>query len=113
MSKDNHKVARICGPGWDKILAPVLKELNRLDFTVMEVKEKFGKLRVSYDESFDSAITDEVLTKVRAMVDEAEEKSGHVCELCGEPGKMMESGHWLKTLCIWHAKELGYNKFAN
>ena len=61
-----------------------------------QVKEKFGSLRF-----YMSNATEEM----RDLVREAEEKSGSMCEICGEFGTM-RSGGWIRCLCDQHAKEM-------
>jgi len=34
-----------------------------------------------------------------AIVNEAEERSRHICEVCGQPGKLREDLVWVLTLC--------------
>jgi len=64
---------------------------------VRQVKEKFGGLRF---------YTTGVLQDQYAFIEFAESMSYHVCEVCGSPGKIRNSG-WIKTLCDTHAKESG------
>jgi hypothetical protein len=59
-------------------------------FHVSQIKEKFGGLRFYCD----GAMTDEV----EALIDDAEAKSLHICEVCGLPGHQ-RSGGYIRTLC--------------
>lgn len=54
-----------------------------------QVKEKYGLLSFSM-----SSATDEMYR----LTDEAEDKSGEICENCGKPGKTNKYG-WISTLC--------------
>jgi hypothetical protein len=89
-----------CSEGWygvildtfKKISAIVLRE-ERTDFRIVQVKEKFGGLRI-YCNYFTHKI-DEVIT-------EAEEKAKKTCEICGSPGTLRKEG-WRRTLCDVHA----------
>jgi hypothetical protein len=56
----------------------------------VQVKEKFGQLRF-----YLSTTTEEMGNLIR----EAETKSGTICEECGQPGKLINDGGWLKTTC--------------
>jgi RNA polymerase-binding transcription factor DksA len=60
-----------------------------------QVKEKFGGLRF-YIGGAEKEIHDRI-TK-------AEAESYHVCEVCGEPGKLRQTG-WVLTLCAPCYKE--------
>lgn len=74
-------------------------EQNNKDIPkAFQVKEKFGRLNF-YLESADENIRD--------MNQEAREKSGKICEVCGKEGEIRD-GSWIRTLCDEHARELGY-----
>jgi len=55
----------------------------------MQVKEKFGTLRF-----YMTSATDEMYK----LIQEAEDKSGEICETCGKPGKCRNGG-WITCLC--------------
>ena len=63
----------------------------------MQVKEKFGGLRIHV------TVANDV---IRQRLESAEQESFHTCEVCGRPGKLPE-GSWIKTLCDEHASEQG------
>ena len=89
------------------------------DFKFMQVKEKFGTLRLYYslqqpddpnkhmfnEESIDSRY-DQVWGAVHAYDNYTDYLSGRTCEKCGNPGKLYTSG-WYRTLCLEHAEEDG------
>lgn len=83
------------GRGWFPLLEEMDQKLAELypDYTITQVKEKFGLLRVYADgigkEGYD-------------IIDEYEQKSGTVCEVCGETGRTVNIKGWLKTLCPTH-----------
>lgn len=87
-----------CGDGWFKILSKCLVQLRALrecglapNLMLIQVKEKFGTLRV-YVHGYDKHdITD-------AIISRAERLSGSTCEDCGEHGKT-RGGGWITTLC--------------
>ena len=60
------------------------------EFSVEQVKEKFGTLRFYTNNS------DETIDK---LIDEAEVKSGITCETCGKPGKIKSTRGWLSCTC--------------
>lgn len=84
------------GGGW----APLIKEIfqfiekNRVHSKVIQVKEKWGGLRV---------YTDVVHEALDQKIREMEKKSFEICEICGEAGKLRE-GSWYRTLCENHAQ---------
>jgi hypothetical protein len=81
------------GPGWHKILFQLHYDLVKLNpsYEVVQVKEKFGGLRVYLrDEPSD----------VAELLSAAEVQSWATCELCGEPGKLYPTGTgWIKAVC--------------
>jgi hypothetical protein len=85
-----------CGDGWFAILQELFNKLeqyavqNNLDnFYIMQVKEKFGSLRVytSYENE-----------EISSLIEQAELKSQETCEICGNKGKPNRNG-WISTLC--------------
>lgn len=92
-----------CDEGWYDILDRLFKAITDLKpektFEVIQVKEKFGGLRVYCDYSTD---------EIEDLIMKAEEESYRTCEICGKPGKMCSDGGWMKTLCPDCAKENNY-----
>lgn len=90
------------GEGWHPILARLHEQVVTLvpDYTVFQVKEKFGGLRVglSLDPDLDKNLPSEVTSKVWDLCEAAEEESLRTCEYCGKAGKALGAG-WIKTLC--------------
>jgi len=87
-------------------------EVERLGGTVSQIKEKYGGLRFYYSPGDSTADLHPDWDIVENMVDDAEQQSLVTCEMCGQPGVLMTSGHWLKTLCADDALQLGYKKRA-
>lgn len=87
-----------CGPGWYPIIAELDETLGQLDpdYTVQQVKEKFGGLRYYYTPS--GPLGDEVGAKMAACVRTAEARAARTCEHTGEPGVLMARGSWYATL---------------
>lgn len=105
------KTFRECGPGWEKLIAPLEERVNLLGGIVAQIKEKFGALRFYYHPAeTESPRTAEAWGALEFDVEQAERDSRKICEMCGAPGVLMTSGSWLKTLCAEHALELGYKK---
>jgi hypothetical protein len=83
-----------CGDGWFDILGDLCEKLSKYDgIEFAQVKEKFGLLRV-----YINGVSGDIADEVYSLIDDAEIKSGDVCELCGEPGEG-RSGGWIHTLC--------------
>jgi hypothetical protein len=92
--------------GWFDILWRLFEDLEPLvvafeqesgfQFEVLQVKEKFGGLRVYVNCRRNEAI--------RQRIGIASEESLHTCEVCGQPGELRENG-WIKTLCEEHARD--------
>jgi hypothetical protein len=124
-----------CGDGWFPLVyqlsAQIEAEAQRLGLNphtdtwprADQVKEKFGTLRfyVSMHASDEGQHVVEQfgqmmslrpvagIASVQALISEAEEKSGTICEHCGAPGSLRQGGWW-RTLC--DACEAKYQKDA-
>ncbi len=88
-----------CGSGWFKILAKCLDQLRVLresglapNLMLVQVKEKFGTLRIYLSGYDQHQIVD-------AVVSRAERLSSFTCEDCGAHGETRDSG-WVTTLCV-------------
>ncbi|HYE78562.1 MAG TPA: hypothetical protein VEI97_11290 [bacterium] len=83
-----------CGKGWARLYRPLLVEALEKGWQVHQVKEKWGFLRMyaAGDEAF------------LAKIDEAEARSGEICEDCGvegeEAGVARRPAGWIRTLCL-------------
>ena len=58
-----------------------------------QIKEKFGALRFYYNGG------DDFIDK---MIMEAEHASSAICEICGEPGKLINIRSWIYCRCPVH-----------
>lgn len=76
------------GKGWRPIVAKAIAEIEAKGGTILQVKEKFGGLRL-YCQGPD---------EVHEIANTAEFKCMGVCENCGAPGKARDVD-WIKTLC--------------
>jgi len=87
-----------CGPGWDDLLAELDARITALDpdYAVQQVKEKFGTLR--YYVSVHSG-DEEIRRSIRALINDAEQRSARTCENCGSPGSIRTRRGWFRTLC--------------
>lgn len=98
--QDGSKVAFDCNQGWYQLLHDLSKELISVihpDSQVSQVKEKYGTLRFYVDFANDATWD---------IIEKYENKSGFICEHCGQPGVRCSDG-WISTLCEEHRKQRG------
>ncbi len=67
----------------------------------MQIKEKFGILQF-YHVFTDYTKNKESHKKIDLAIDEAENKSSTICEICGRQGSLRAELPWMKTLCDEH-----------
>lgn len=85
-----------CSNGWKGIIQPIfdyIEEYNKSHdekIEIFQVKEKFGTLRF-----YCSFYTDEL----NKLIQEAEEKSYYICELCGSTEHVGKTLGWILTCC--------------
>lgn len=86
--------------GWKSIVLKLIDDLLAVgwDGKIYDCKEKFGGLRFYIGDSTDT---------MDKLVSEATSESYKTCEVCGQPGRLYQSGWW-KTLCPEHAVGRGY-----
>ncbi len=88
--------------GWDELIAEADERLAELDpnYTVLQIKEKFGGLRFY----FHSTISDpQVQEAMSTIVRDAEDKAERTCEMSGRDDGTLGrwNGHsWLRTLSV-------------
>ncbi len=80
-----------CGDGWRPLLELAFDKLSLFGVKVVQVKEKFGGLRIYLDKDHGE--------KAEAIVMKAEEESLKTCEECGTKEGVTTEGAWRKTLC--------------
>ena len=96
----NREHAKNCvGKGWLNLIDTIYDKLPP-SACVSQVKEKFGGLRFYVD-----GIDD----KIYAFIEEIENQSYKICEVCGRPGKQRNKYGWIKTLCDIHFFFLFHN----
>lgn len=83
--------------GWSAIIQELYVKLEKFDISIIEIKEKWGVLRIIYD--FEGNDNDEDRKKIREILQEAEDKSSVICELCGKDAELKNIDGWLKTYC--------------
>jgi len=84
----------MCGDGWYKLIDETCEKIKPhtgKSFVFVEIKEKYGGLRIYYCGEIDK--------KGRDIITKAENKSEKICEECGNPGQIIEINNWYYTLC--------------
>jgi hypothetical protein len=85
------------GDGWYQILYDLFADIKTLvldeGFEILQVKEKFGGLRV---------YTSVSIPEVEFLIKGAELRATNTCDVCGKHGNMREKG-WLAVRCKEHA----------
>ena len=82
MNYDKHYRGPQVAAGWLPIVDEMLVALKDLPITIVQIKEKFGQLRVYADD-----VTYEQATEIAEIIEIATYKARHTCEICGKPGK--------------------------
>ena len=87
-----------CGPGWKSMIWELLNKIQNFvdehpehrDLEVLQIKEKWGGLRVYmlYD-----------IDEIEDLIEEYKDRSWHTCESCGSPGETSGINGWYQTLC--------------
>lgn len=118
------------GPGWWGAVEVAFQQMLTLQqaypgfrVTVLQVKEKFGGLRLycraghenndpkvrrldeaAWEASGNVDAPEALILQLRAIMAEAERTCSALCEWCGEPGKRTDTA-WIQTLCDKHAAQ--------
>lgn len=90
------------GVGWHSIVERLVADLAQMDAHVVQIKEKFGGLRVYLAE--DNPVWE-------ARVEQAVLEASTTCEICGVQGEHVTLGNgpgsfWIKTLCEDHIEKV-------
>lgn len=88
--------------GWEKLAAPVLEFMEHHGVKPMQIKEKFGGLRIYYGAS--DSMSDLDVDILELAVDRICELSHYICIECGKSARMHHDG-WSLPLCEDHSKE--------
>lgn len=94
------------GEGWHFLVKHIYAEATKYDpeIRIVQVKEKFGKLRVYWDSPERKEAKHPGLLAFCDIVWKAEADSGKVCEMCGKPGRVTDSRGWLMCRCPEHSE---------
>jgi hypothetical protein len=86
-----------CGEGWHNILTDlfekisiIVKNNNLESFKIVQVKSKFGGLRV---------YTENSTKEINALIRVAEDECSITCEKCGASSKPTSNNGWLINYC--------------
>lgn len=95
--------------GWRTVVETACLRLDAVraaepsaEITILDVGEKWGELRLDV---CSQDLSQEGQDAVELIVALAEARSAHVCETCGQPGRLMKRGSWLSTRCAVHADD--------
>ena len=96
-----------CASGWAGILRDLFLSIEEQykkrevdpDIVILQIKEKFGTLRVyvSFDKTDDTFLS--IHRNIRALIEKAEKQSMTICEYCGNSAEIRKEMPWEKTLC--------------
>lgn len=88
------------GKGWSTLIDTIFDKRDELtiDAKIVQVKEKWGGLRVYTGTFYD----DPAYNEFDKFLVEIEKQSYTICEDCGKPGQL-RGGGWYRTLCNEHA----------
>lgn len=87
-----------CWPGWTDLFDAVFTWLAEIapnhEWSPSQIKEKYGTLRFYWHGDL-PPLGDEI-------IEAAEHISGHLCEVCGAPGRIQNQHGWWTTRCPEH-----------
>lgn len=83
-----------CGNGWAGLIDEMLADLRAAcpDARIVQVKEKFGALRVYLENKLDK--------DAKAILRRGEARSLTVCEVCGAPGELRRMRGHVGVRCV-------------
>jgi hypothetical protein len=89
------------GDGWFQLFYDLCEDIHAIvkdeEFIFLQVKEKFGYLRIYSVGSGKNA-------EIEYLIQQAENKSGEICEVCGDKG-ISRHNSWIKILCDKHKED--------
>jgi hypothetical protein len=83
-----------CSPGWHSLIVKLDEELSQIDpdYTIQQVKEKFGGLRYYFNTKTDR------FKEMDSVVRRYEQIAWETCEVTGEHGVLMVRNGWYRTI---------------
>ena len=89
-----------CGEGWKSLVDTFCHFAEKIKKDIkINVKEKFGLLRIDFDTSHDAEMTDTERGKLMTVMLVCEHLSQYICEHCGCPGRHRWESGWGFTVC--------------
>jgi len=89
--------------GWDKLIDAMSMRIDAIlsqdatgEIELLQVKEKFGELRVYYRLK---KLEGNAIAAIARAINETQEASTHVCEVCGRPSTLLPNNQ-MKTRCV-------------
>ena len=86
------------GPGWKEIvlsylpkLSKIVKENNIEDFRIVQIKEKFGTLRIYTRGSSNE--------EIQNLISEMEKICDSTCDRCGSKEGILRGNGWVRVTC--------------
>jgi hypothetical protein len=95
------------GDGWRRILETACRRIEKAiaaelgEVALVDVKQKYGTLRCCISTV---GLSDPAQLAVELAIDLAEARSAHVCEACGESGRLWNGRGWYHTACDDHGE---------
>lgn len=91
------------GDGWTQLIITLCQRLEAIlqndqgaTLIILQVKEKFGELRFYYQLV---GAQNETALLIKEAVDLAKTASTSICQSCGRPGELQNSGGWYSVTC--------------
>lgn len=105
-----------CDDGWYELLDKCMEKLqyfcdlssregNEVQVVATQIKEKYGTLSFYTSIYGSNGIERDIIDNI---IDAAEIKSAHTCEITGKEGTVCKRGGWYRTLCYEEARKSGY-----
>jgi hypothetical protein len=96
------------GDGWQDLLERALKRIAaavardgaKASVRIVQIKEKFGTIRIYRD---GHKLSKKALAKIDEAIELAEARSACTCEECGNEGRLYDRKGWYLTRCPRHS----------
>ena len=104
-----HTYGVSCRDGWYGLVEQLCHDVQQLvsdehfaQPVAVDVKEKFGKLKVHWRHPR------KLNPRVLELTTQAEDRSCHVCDLCGAPARTLSDDGWWRSRCEVHGNDRGW-----
>lgn len=84
-------------PGWAYIISTLEVELSQYPYQLLQIKEKFGCLRVYANSQY-------YQSQINQIIERAEILSSMTCWKCGDKGTIRNCNGWYMAVCDEHSK---------